>query len=222
MMRKPGPRILMSLLLGVFLVLAPVSAALAQEDPPVCCTHFDYVLEKTIFKVDAVRLDLTIRDDTPERVELLVTGRVDPRAWSDSIAALYLGADQALVRMTFLRSFGLSRFLDANRDVMEKLSEAGWITEEEFRELDRENRARFEGLAADGIRDGDMIEHELRGDTVTTRYTDVTGTVRVDGILVGSQERRVLLGSLFGPESDFRKGLLDLVFSRAETYGAGE
>ena len=195
---------------------------MAQEGEAVCCTRFDYVLEKTIFKVDAVRLDLTIRGDTPNRVAQLVTGRVDPRAWSDSIAALYLGADQALVRMTFLRSFGLNRFLDANRDVMEKLFEAGWITEGEFRELDQENRARFEGLAADGIRDGDMIEHELRGDTVTTRYTDVTGTVRIDGILVGSQERRVLMGSLFGPESDFRQGLLDLVFSRGETHGAGE
>lgn len=212
----------MSFLLGPLFAIAPVSTALAQEDPPVCCTHFDYVLEKTIFKVDAVRLDLTIRGDTPERVEQLVTGRVDPRAWSDSIAALYLGADQALVRMTFLRSFGLNRFLDANRDVMERLFEAGWITEVELRELDLENRARFEGLAVDGIRDGDVIEHEVRGDTVTTRYTDVTGTVRIDGFLVGSKERRVLLGSLFGPESDFRQGLLDLVFSRSETYGAGE
>ena len=221
-MRRPGTRIMMSFFLGLFLVLAPVSAALAQEDQAVCCARFDYVLEKTIFKVDAVRLDLTIRGDTPNRVAQLVTGRVDPRAWSDSIAALYLGADQALVRMTFLRSFGLNRFLDANRDVMEKLFEAGWITEGELRELDRENRARFEALASDGIRDGDMIEHELRGDTVTTRYTDVTGTVRIDGILVGSQERRVLMGSLFGPESDFRQGLLDLVFSRGETYGAGE
>jgi hypothetical protein len=67
-----------------------------------------------------------------------------------------------------------------------------------------------------------VIEHAVRGDTVTTRYTDVTGTVRIDGFLVGSKERRVLLGSLFGPESDFRQGLLDLVFSRSETYGAGE
>ena len=221
-MRRPGARISMLFLVGMFLVLVPGSAALAQEDQAVCCTRFDYVLEKTIFKVDAVRLDLTIRGDTPSRVERLVTGRVDPRAWSDSVAALYLGADQALVTMTFLRSFGLNRFLDANRDVMEKLSEAGWITEEEFRRLDQENRARFEGLAADGVRDGDVIEHEVRGDTVTTRYTDVTGTVRIDGLLVGSGERRVLLGSLFGPESDFRQGLLDLVFSRAEAEVAGE
>lgn len=221
-MRRPGTRAPVSLFGGLLLAISTVGTATAQESRARCCSHFDYVLEKTIFKVDAVRLDLTIRDETPDRVAELVTGRADPRAWSDSVAAMYLGVDQASVRMTFLRSFGLKRFLDANRDVMEKIARAGLITEEELEDLDAENRARFEGLAEDGIRDGDVIEHELRGDTVTTRYTDVTGTVRIDGFLVGSQERTVLLGSLFGPESEFRNGLLDLVFTRAETFGAGE
>ena len=215
-MRRPRTRIAIPVFLGLCLVIASVSAGVAQGEQPACCKHFDYVLEKTIFKVDAVRLDLTILGDTPGRVEQLVTGRGDPRALSDSIATLYLGADHARIRMTFLRSFGLNRFLDANRDVMEKLARAGLITEEELDDLDTENRARFEGLAEDGIRDGDVIEHEVRGDTVTTLYTDVTGAVRIDGFLVGSSERRVLLGSLFGPESDFRKGLLDLMFDRAE------
>jgi hypothetical protein len=221
-MRLPGTWTPVSLLGGLLLASLTVGTAEAQESGARCCAHFDYVLEKTIFKVDAVRLDLTIRDDTPDRVAELVTGRADPRAWSDSVAAMYLGADQASVRMTFLRSFGLNRFLDANRDVMEKIAKTGLITEEELEDLDAENRARFAGLAEDGIRDGDVIEHEVRGDTVTTRYTDVTGTVRIDGLLVGSAERRVLMGSLFGPESDFRQGLLDLVFRRAETYGAGQ
>ena len=221
-MRRPGMHRPVLLLVWLVFAISTVGTTAAQESRALCCSHFDYLLEKTIFKVDAVRLDLTIRDATPDRVAELVTGRADPRAWSDSVAALYLGVDHASVRMTFLRSFGLNRFLDANRDVMQKLARAGLITEEELEELDAENRARFEGLAEDGIRDGDVIEHELRGDTVTTRYTDVTGTVRIDGLLVGSQERTVLLGSLFGPGSEFRNGLLDLVFTRAKTFGAGE
>lgn len=220
-MRHPGTWTPVSLLGGLLLAISTVGTAAAQESA-LCCSHFDYVLEKTIFKVDAVRLDLTIRDETPDRVEELVTGRADPRAWSDSVAALYLGADRASVRMTFLRSFGLNRFLDANRDVMEKLAKSGLITEAELKDLDAENRARFAGLSEDGIRDGDVIEHALHGDTVTTRYTDVTGAVRIDGLLVGSAERRMLLGSLFGPNSEFRNGLLDLVFTRAEASGAGE
>jgi len=221
-MRRPRTRSPVSFLAGLLLVIATVSSAPAQENQPVCCARFNYILEKTIFKVDAVRLDLTIRDETPNRVAELVAGRADPRAWSDSVAAMYLGVDHASVRMTFLRSFGLNRFLDANRDVMEKLAIVGLITEEELEDLDAENRARFAGLAEDGIRDGDVIEHEVRGDTVTTRYTDVAGAVRIDGLLVGSAERRMLLGSLFGPNSEFRNGLLDLVFTRAATSDAGE
>lgn len=201
--------------LGVVLAVGSSSLCSAQESPASCCTHFDYVLERTIFKVDAVRLELTVRGDTPGRVARLVTGRTDPRSTTDSVAALYLSSDDAAIRMTFLRSFGLSRFLDANRDVMRKMVRSGYLTEEEFRRLDEENRERFAVLEADGVRDGDRLEHEVRGDTVTTLYTDAEGAVRIDQVRVGRTERRVLMGSLFGPASEFRKGLLRQVFDRA-------
>jgi len=221
-MRRPGTRLRMPLLVGLLLVVSTFSSALAQESQAPCCSRFDYVLERTIFKVDAVRLELTVHGGTPDRVARLVTGRADPRSSSDSVAALYLAADDARVRMTFLRSFGLKRFLDANRGVMEKLTKAGILSDEEFQTLDAANADRFQVLAADGIRDGDRIEHQVRGDTVTTRYTDVSGAVRVDEVRVGSEQRRVLLGSLFGPESGFRNGLLDLVFGRAEAESPAE
>jgi len=212
----------MPLLASLLLVVSTFSSALAQESQVLCCARFDYVLERTIFKVDAVHLELTVHGDTPDRVARLVHGRADPRSSSDSVTALYLRADDAQVRMTFLRSFGLSRFLDANRDMMERLTRAGILSDEEFLMLDSENADRFQVLALDGIRDGDVLEHEVRGDTVTTRYTDVTGALRIEEIQIGSKQRRVLMGSFFGPESGFRKGLLDLVFSRAEAEGPGE
>ena len=90
---------------------------------------------------------------------------------------------------------------------------AGILSDEEFQRLDAENDVRFQVLAEDGIRDGDRIEHQVRGDTVTTRYIDVAGTVRIEEMRIGPEQRRVLMGSLFGPESGFRKGLLDQVFN---------
>ena len=200
---------------GLLLCAWSASPVFSQEAPS-CCASFDYVLERTIFKVDAVRLELVVRGDTPDRVAALARGHLDPGLAGDSVAALYLAADGADVRMTFLRSFSLGRFLDENRNVLEKLSGDGILTSEEFQALDVENVARFAVLAADGIRDGDRLEHQIRGDTVTTRYTDVAGTVRIDEVRVGSGHRRALLGSLFGPRSGFRKGLLDLVFDRAQ------
>jgi hypothetical protein len=178
---------------------------------------FDYVLERTIFKVDAVRLELLVRGEAPGRVAAYVRAHPDRGSAADSVAALYLAARGAHVRMTFLRSFGLSRFLDANRNMMERLSEDGVLTTDEFQRLDAENVDRFRVLAADGIRDGDRLEQEIRGDTVTTRYTDISGAVRVAETRIGPEQRRALLGSLFGPRSGFRRGLLDLVFSRAWT-----
>jgi hypothetical protein len=203
----------------LLLAVTPCSHASAQEKGPLCCTRFEYVLERTIFKIDAVRLEFTVHGTTPGQIAALVTKRPDPQSSSDSVAALYLAADDADVRMTFLRSFSLGRFLDGNRDIMEKLRKAGILSDEEVRRLDAENTDRFEFLVGDGIRDGDRLEHQLRGDTVYTRYTDVTGATRVEEIHIGPEQRRVLMGSLFGPHSGFRKGLLDLVFRRAEADG---
>jgi hypothetical protein len=190
------------------------AAGQAQAPSESCCARFDYILERTIFKVDAVRLELTVGPETADRVSELVHGRVDPRSEEDDVARLYVESEDAEVRMTFLRSFSLKRFLDANRDQMEGLAEAGLLTAGETRRLIAENDERFAVLEADGIRDGDRLEHQVRGDTVTTRYTDVTGAIRIDEFQVGAEQRTMLMGSLFGPQSSFRKGLLELVFSR--------
>lgn len=187
----------------------------AQEPGSRCCERFDYLLEKTIFKVDAVRLELAFTDGTPARVAGLLTRSPDVPALRDSIAAEYLAASGAMVRFTFERSFGLERFLRANRDVMEDLVDAGILNHEEFLELDAENVERFQVLAEAGIQDGDRLEHRIDGERVTTRYVDRGGTLRIDEVQVGDAERRALLGSLFGPGSDFRNGLVDQVLDRA-------
>ncbi|MDP2481744.1 MAG: hypothetical protein Q8W45_00555 [Candidatus Palauibacterales bacterium] len=199
----------------MLLTVAGCSTAAAQDSGARCCASFDFVLERTIFKVDAVRLELEVQGDLPDRIAAFLATHGDRRAAADSVAALYLAADRVEVRMTFLRSFSLRRFLDADRDVMEKLNAVGWISDEERLQLEAENADRFQVLEADGIRHGDRLEHQVRGDTVTTLYTDVTGNVRIDEVRVGSEQRRMLLGSLFGAGAAFRNGLLDLVFRRA-------
>lgn len=192
------------------------AAALEAQDPGArCCARFDYLLEKTIFKVDAVRLELAFTDGTPARVAGLLPPGPDVRATRDAIAAEYLGASGAMVRFTFERSFGLERFLRANRDVMEGLVDAGILSYEEFLELDAENVERFQVLKEAGVQDGDRLEHRIDGERVATRYVDRSGTLRIDEVQVGDAERRALLGSLFGPGSDFRGGLVDQVLARA-------
>ena len=186
----------------------------AQVPPDACCSRFDYVLEKTFLKIDAVRLELQILDGTPARVAELIDTSTRDEELDHSVAAVYLSAEGADLRMTFLVSFDLERFLAGNRDSLNGLAEAGIISGDDAERLYLENERRFAILAESGMKEGDRLEHELRGDSIITRFIDASGVTRIDELRVGPERRAALLGSFFGPESEFRDGLLDQVFER--------
>lgn len=196
----------------LFLLAAPDITG--QVMPEACCSRFDTVLEKTFLKIDAVRLELSIMDETPVQVANLIDNSSRDDALEDSVSAVYAGAERADVRLTFLVSFSLERFLDGNRDSMKRLAKANIVTEEEAARLYLENERRFAILDESGIQEGDRLEHELRGDTIITRFVDASGVTRLDELRVGPERRAALLGSFFGPGSEFRDGLLDQVFER--------
>ena len=186
----------------------------AQVPPDACCSRFDYVLEKTFLKIDAVRLELQILDGTPARVAELIDTSTRDEELDHSVAAVYLSAEGADLRMTFLVSFDLERFLAGNRDSLNGLAEAGIISGDDAERLYLENERRFAILEESGMKEGDRLEHELRGDSIITRFIDASGVTRIDELRVGPERRAALLGSFFGPESEFRDGLLDQVFER--------
>jgi hypothetical protein len=98
----------------LFLLAAPDITG--QVMPEACCSRFDFVLEKTFLKIDAVRLELSIMDETPVQVANLIDNSSRDDALEDFVSAVYAGAERADVRLTFLVSFSLERFLDGNRD----------------------------------------------------------------------------------------------------------
>ena len=63
-----------------------------------------------------------------------------------------------------------------------------------------------------GIRQGDLFLYTVRGDTVSTRFIDSDGNTRLDFVRIGPEFRRALMGTYFVPGSNFRDGLMDLVF----------
>ena len=186
----------------------------AQVPPDACCSRLDYVLEKTFLKIDAVRLELQVLDGTPSRVAELIDGSTRDEELEDSVAAAYGDVESAKFRLEFLVSFSLDRFLDGNRDSMQGLAKAGIISEAEAERLYLENERRFAILEESGMKEGDRLEHELRGDSIITRFIDASGVTRIDELRVGPERRAALLGSFFGPESEFRDGLLDQVLER--------
>lgn len=196
------------------LVLHPGSA-LGQNSQPDCCSRFEYRLEKTIFKVDAVRLEMDVRDSAADRVADLVDAWSRSKSLEDSVAALYLGSADVDVRMTFLISASLGRFLGGTRSTMESLAETGLLSREEADDLYAAYVERYSVLEGRGIKDGDVMVRTLRGDTLSMLYTAVTGEVLIDDVVVGPERRRGFLGAFFGPKADFRRGLIDQVFERA-------
>ncbi len=194
--------------------LATVPDLPAQVPPDACCSRFDYVLEKTFLKVDAMRLEFEILDGTPARVAELIDASTRDEELEESVAAVYLSAERANLRLTFLVSFSLERFLGGNRDSMHELAKAGIVSEEDAGHLYLENERRFAILEETGIQKGDRLEHELRGDSVITRFIDASGVTKIDELQVAPARRAALLGSFFGPESEFRDGLLDQVLER--------
>ena len=144
----------------------------------------------------------------------LIDGSTRDEELDHSVAAVYLSAEGADLRMTFLVSFDLERFLAGNRDSLNGLAEAGIISGDDAERLYLENERRFAILEESGMKEGDRLEHELRGDSIITRFIDASGVTRIDELRVGPERRAALLGSFFGPESEFRDGLLDQVFER--------
>ncbi len=167
-------------------------------------------LEKTIFKVDVLRLDLRIDPETAAALRATV------EAWGardespgDTVATLVVRAREAVARIEFLREIDLPRFLDAVDEDMRHAVEAGWLEPESYRRVRDGLPVWFGFLAGRRIRDGDRLSYHVRGDTLRTVFSDREGTVLLDQTDVGRQNVVALLGAYFAPGSSFRKGLIE-------------
>ena len=187
--------------------------AVAQEQPPACCAHFDFVLERTVFKVAVVDLKLSVDESTGARVGELLSQDLEKDQFAAAAAALYLDSRHADVVMTFLRSITMGQFLDGAEETLEELAEANHLDAESVARIAGENEERFAFLGEDGIQEGDRLLYTLRGDTVRTRYVTAHGSERLSDVRIGPERRIALLGSYFGLGTNFRDGLLDSILA---------
>ncbi len=170
------------------------------------------LLEKTIFQVDVMTLEVRLGEETARRIEEIAAGRSYSSALEDSIAAAAVGATDAFARSRFLRDVSLGQFLDGVRGNMRRALRAGIITQADY-DLVSAGLARwFAFLEERGILDGDQIVYRIRGDSLRTQYRAVTGAVLLDQVDVGPERRLTLLGSYFAPKSDFRRNLIRSLF----------
>lgn len=171
------------------------------------------LLERTIFKVDVLRLEMRVGEGTAGRLREVATAPGPRPALRDSAARLVLGASRARVRVRFVRDVGLDRFLEGVRENLRPALEAGWIEERTHRLVSDSLPVWYLPLEGRGVKDGDEMVYDIRGDTLRTTFRGREGKFLLDQIDVGPERVRAVLASYLAPGSDFREDLLDSLFA---------
>ncbi len=166
------------------------------------------LLEKTIFNVDVLTLELWLGPETVERLGPLLPLAQNKEA-REAAARVAWDSRDAWAELIFQRGVGLNQFLDGIDENMRRARDAGLITSEGYDMVATGLPVAFAPLDKGGIAEGDRILYRVRGDTLRTVYQRGTGELVVDQTDIGPERRLSLLGSFFVSGSDFRPGLLE-------------
>jgi len=166
------------------------------------------LLERTIFKVDVLTLEVRFGTATAARIERLLASPGGREGLADSVANAVLAADDALARLEFQRHVRLDQFLDGIRDNLRLATRAGILSPAEFRSISSDLPDWYAFLSERGIRSGDRMHQRVRSDTLRTVYVGAEGDLLLDQVDVGPERRLAVLGGYFAPGSDFREGLV--------------
>lgn len=171
--------------------------------------HMHMLLERTIFKVDVLTVDVWLGGDDARRVEALVAGQRRSSQLEDSIAQISMHARDAYVRLEFIRdNVSLDQFVDGIREDLSKVPRAGIIAESDYQVISASLPIWFAFLRERRIRKGDQIQYRISDDTLHTRYVGFDGEVLLDQVDVGQANRLSVMGSYFVDKSSFREKLI--------------
>lgn len=199
--------------LAILLVLVGAPTGSRAANPPVPrpddqpAVTMSMLLEKTIFQVDVLTLDLWLGPETAGALARWLP--VPPnRAAADSLANVALRSRDAWATIQFRRGVGLNRFLDGIDENMRRARDAGHLSPEGYDVVATGLPRYFAPLATRGIESGDRLYYRVHGDTLRTVFQQRDGSIPIDQVDVGPERRLSLLGSFFVEGSGFRRGLL--------------
>ena len=201
----------------IFLLLIPTTIAVVVAEaatgalwpPPAAgSVRLEAKLEKTIFQVDVIALDLWLGPASADEVSRLCAATDLGSVPRDSLAAIVAGSRDARTRMVLQRDVSLDRFLDGVIEDMGRAHEAGLLGAEGFQLVATGLPIWLAPLRADGLRKGDRFLYTIAGDTLRTVVERRDGNVVIDQTDLGAEHRRALLGSLVAPGGGFADELL--------------
>lgn len=173
------------------------------------------LLEKTIFKVDVLTLDVWLGAAEAARVEELVDGNRFSEQLADSVGAVALDSRDAWARIHFKRDVSMDQFLGGIRDNLGRAVDAGIVSPADYDAIVDDLPLWYAFLAERPIRSGDQMFYRVRGDTLHTVYRSEDGEILLDQRDVGPERRLSVLGGYFAPKSDFRNKLVKSLIDRS-------
>jgi hypothetical protein len=171
-------------------------------------SHMEALLEKTLFKVDVLTLDVQVDPNTALRLQTMVEGFEYSKEVADAVSRTVLAASQVWVRMEFLRSVSQKQYLDGIRDNMKKALKADLIDKAYYEDVQNKTPQWYDFLKERSVQKGDVMVYWVHGDTLASTFHGVEGTVLLDMTRENPTSRYGVLGSYFAPKSAFRKNLV--------------
>lgn len=181
--------------------------------------HMKALLERTIFKVDVLTLDLCLDEPTSQALARAAGGGGEPER--QKVADLAVEADRALAVIGFHRDVSMDQFLGGIGDDHERAVEAGLLADSTRRALARDLPTWYAFLEERGVKKGDRIAYRFEPGSVRVTYVGVDGRTYLDRTSLGPERRASILGAYFAPGASLRERLLDSVLA-GEAVREGE
>lgn len=170
------------------------------------------LLEKTIFKVNVLTVDVRLSDRDAGQIERVAAGQRYSRALEDSIAEIFIYSRDAWVKIEFVRDVSFNQFLDGVDDNLRHVSRAGIISRGDYEEILGNLPRWFGFLEERRILKGDQIHYRIHGDSLRTVFRAVSGEILLDQTDAGAVPRLAVLGGYFVQKSEFREKLVKSLF----------
>jgi hypothetical protein len=204
-----------------FLFLAWLSVASADAPPspasqewaqgPYSAMHM--LLEKTIFNVDVLTVDVRVGRNVHRRlVDVIGTNQRYSEQLGERLAKVVLDTDDALVEVGYLRDISFKQWMEGVIENLDRAEAAQLITKEIRQRVQERVPVAFAAIKERGYERGDRLLYRVRADSVRMVVVSEKGKIYVDTTDVGKDAPRVVMASYFAPRSDFREPLLRSLF----------